>query len=206
MTDWYYEENGTQRGPVAEADLASMFANRFLPPEARVWSAALGSQWKPASQTQFKDSFTLSPPPLPVPREAQASVMSAPPLLSRLGAASGVKTIYAELLAYSPLAMLAVDVIAKAAGANPNAPTFSNATSVCLSIVALILCIADVKALNRNGLNPNKQRIVPFVLLTPVGYFWRRAAVARAGWAYLWIWLGCMVVLFIAEVAFIIDM
>lgn len=101
--------------------------------------------------------------------------------------------------------MLAVDVIAKAAGANPNAPDFSNATSVCLSIVAFILCMADVKTLNRNGLNPNKRRIVPFLLLTPVGYFWRRAAVMRAGWAYLWIWLGCMVVLFIAEVAFIMD-
>jgi hypothetical protein len=71
------------------------------------------------------------------------------PGVDRTGATASAKTIYAVLPAYSPLAVLVVDLMAKAAGANPNVPAFGNTVSVCLTVAAFILCIADVKAMNR---------------------------------------------------------
>lgn len=80
MTEWYYEENGRQRGPMAEADLAAMFANRFLPADARVSIEAFGGEWRPASHTQLVRSsgrhaaaagagaVTPAPPPVGSPQ------------------------------------------------------------------------------------------------------------------------------------------
>ncbi|MBT1154099.1 hypothetical protein J1C56_00675 [Aminobacter anthyllidis] len=35
--------------------------------------------------------------------------------------------------------------------------------------------------------------MVPFVLLTPIGYFWRRWAITRTSLNYLFIWICCLV-------------
>ncbi|TPI65542.1 DUF4339 domain-containing protein [Mesorhizobium sp. B3-1-3] len=207
MTDWYYEENGTQRGPVKETDLATMFANRFLPIEARVWSADLGSEWTPASQTKFRDSASATPPPLPPSSDVQQGQAAATVLSPFVGQRPTPKlgTYYAEMLAYSPLAILLIDVTAKAAKVDPNASDFSNASQLWLTLATIAVCLLDVRQLNRRGLNPGKRWIAPFLLLTPIGYFWRRAAILGGGWRYLWIWLGCMLALLIGEVAFVID-
>lgn len=208
MTEWYYEENGIQRGPIRETDLATMFANRFLPLEARVWSAALGSQWTPAIQTKFKDSVSATPPPLPPLSGAQqGQVLASPSSQSsaRPNAKRDVSTYYAAMVAYSPVGILVGDVVAKAAGFNPNADGTNLAIQLCWSIAIILACACDVKVLKRNGLNPDNRTIVAFVFLTPLGYFWRRAAILGGGWRYLWIWLACVVVLAIGETAFIMD-
>ncbi|TIM22860.1 MAG: DUF4339 domain-containing protein [Mesorhizobium sp.] len=36
MADWYYEENGAQRGPLSEGDLNAMLVNDLLPPNTLV--------------------------------------------------------------------------------------------------------------------------------------------------------------------------
>ncbi|RWI92128.1 DUF4339 domain-containing protein [Mesorhizobium sp.] len=208
MTDWYYEENGMQRGPIKETDLATMFANRFLPLEARVWSAALGSEWTPASKTKFKDSVSGAPPPLPPLLGAQqGQVFTSPSSLpsARPNAKPDVSTHYAAMVALSPLGMLVGDFVAKAAGIDPNADGANLAIQLCWSIAIILACARDVKVLKRGHLNPGNRTIVPFVFLTPLGYFWRRAAILGGGWRYLWIWLACLVVLAIGETAFIMD-
>ncbi|RWH17615.1 DUF4339 domain-containing protein [Mesorhizobium sp.] len=210
MTDWYYEENGTQRGPIKEADLATMFANRFLPLEARVWSAALGSEWTPASQTKFKDSVSVAPPILPPlpgaqPSPAPTAALPQPSAARKKVEAPGISSYCAEVIAFSPLAMLLVDVTAKAAKVDPSAGDFNNASQLWWTLAVIVVCVLDVRQLNRKGLNPGNRWITPFVLLSPVGYFWRRAAIVGGGWRYLWLWLGCAVIGFAGELAYVID-
>ncbi|WP_352793342.1 DUF4339 domain-containing protein [Mesorhizobium sp. M0243] len=48
MPDWYFEEDGAQRGPLSESDLNAMLVNHLLPRDTLVWTASLGSSWKPA--------------------------------------------------------------------------------------------------------------------------------------------------------------
>ncbi|RUZ79405.1 DUF4339 domain-containing protein [Mesorhizobium sp. M7A.F.Ca.US.006.01.1.1] len=208
MTDWYYEENGTQRGPIKEDDLVTMFANRFLSLEARVWSADLGAEWTPASQTKFKDSVRAVPPPLPPLRDAQTANGSVefglqPPAFPRTTPSIG--SFYAVMLAYSPLAILLADVTAKAAKLDPNAVDFNNASQLWWTLATVFVAILDARQLFQKGLNPRRRWIAPFVLLTPLGYFWRRAAILNGGWRYLWIWLACTLVCLIGEVAFVFD-
>ena len=60
----------------------------------------------------------------------------------------------------------------------------------------------DAKAVAAAGLNPQRRVMVPFILLTPIGYFIRRRVVARSlSLAPLWLYLACALVYLIGEAA-----
>jgi hypothetical protein len=203
MTDWFYEEAGTPRGPINEEDLGIMLSNRLLPPTTRIWTASFGQEWKPAHQTSLAAQIGALPPPLPA-----GAIQAVPPLPHQPGTTgkpAESTTIYALLLACSPLAVLFADVVGRLSGVDPNSLSYNNWVSILLTLIAVILAFADVKILNSWGFNPRQRRIVPFLLLSPIGYFWRRAAVVGRDWNYLWIWLGCVALAVAGQLTMLAD-
>lgn len=195
MIEWFYEENGQHRGPVKEEDLRVMFANGFLPPHTRVWTAAFVNEWKPASQTELVQRAAGSPPPLsppfagvpPFPAHGYSGTSAAAPAATG-PAYEEPNDVYAWLLALSPLAFAVVEALLY----NPLYP--DNAAKLVPGIgfwVGLLLAWLDARNLIRSRRNPQQRAMVPFVMLTPVAYFWRRYAVVGTSLNFLWIWIGC---------------
>ena len=208
MTDWYYEDNGSQRGPVAEADLNTMLVNHLLQPNTLVWTAGFGPTWKAASQTHLEAApQPVRPPPLP-------SATVSPPPLSPVGgaplvagrqatyAASGSNAVlglltekWAMWLAFTPLIFLATDIILASAGIDPYGNSNQAGGAMIWSGIGTFwLAYKDAKAINNAGRNPRHRTLVPFIFLFPVGYFIRRRIVAATPLTPLWIWLVGVVV------------
>ncbi|MER9689718.1 DUF4339 domain-containing protein [Mesorhizobium sp. M0139] len=204
MADWYYEENGSQRGPLSEGDLNAMLVNHLLPPNTLVWTESLGSSWKPASQTPLEAApQRVTPPPLPraVAAPPPLPAAAAPSLGRQVTAApitlpGGVPTEkWAMWLACSPLIILAVDIIIASAGVDPFGPNAQARGAVIWSGIATFwLGYKDAQAINNAGRNPQRRTLVPFLSLFPIGYFIRRRIVSAAPLTPLWIWLVSAVV------------
>ena len=125
-------------------------------------------------------------------------VAGATPVAS--SASSSDVHLFAYLLAFSPLAILAGDLLMASQGIDPygDSPVAGGATLWSI-IGTFILALFDAKRIKAAGLNPNGSALVPFLLLTHIGYFIRRNALVPGSLKFLWIWLGSGVVfLFIA--------
>lgn len=72
-------------------------------------------------------------------------------------------------------------------------------------MAAFWLAYKDASGINASGRNPEKKPLVPFMLLTPIGYLWRRASVTGSPFKLLWIFLGCVLVFVIVEAAVVIP-
>lgn len=193
MSDWYYEDKGQQRGPIPEGDLALMFTNRLLAPATRVWTAAFGNEWRAASHTPLAKSSGVMPPPLAA---AAGAATAAPPPIASQQAVAGYAPPYAPpsdlwayLLAFSPLLFIVLEVITY----NPFVRAPGDVIPVVGFWIGLLLAWADARNLNRSRRNPQLRTMVPFVLLTPIGYLWRRWAITRTSIKFLWIWIACFV-------------
>lgn len=65
MDEWFYVENGEQRGPVTAAELRAVLAS--LPPDTQVWREDMAS-WQSASDVpELSRPAGRQPPPLPPP-------------------------------------------------------------------------------------------------------------------------------------------
>nr|WP_171892278.1 MULTISPECIES: DUF4339 domain-containing protein [Mesorhizobium] len=198
MTDWFYEENGQPRGPVSERDLATMFANRLLSAETRVWTTAFGNEWRSASQTTLAKSAGVMPPPLPAasattaqPPQTQAATGYSPPYVPP-------SDVWAYLLAFSPLVFVVLEVVLyKQFGGKPG----DAVPAILYWLGPLPLVWADARNLYLSRRNPQKREVMPFVLLTPFAYFWRRWAITRTSIKFLWIWIACFVAYAVAMAA-----
>ena len=64
---WYYSKNGSQLGPVDDAELQRLAQSGELTPESYLWNETMGEQWKPASSIEslFSEAKELTPPSLP---------------------------------------------------------------------------------------------------------------------------------------------
>ena len=67
---WYYEQNGNRIGPVDEATMRSLIANRTVSIDTLVWTTGMAN-WTPLQQTQLAAG-------LPVPPPAPATAAAAP--------------------------------------------------------------------------------------------------------------------------------
>ncbi len=56
------------------------------------------------------------------------------------------------------------------------------------------------EAIELAGLNPQRRALVPFLWLTPIGYFIRRNKLTGLPLTPLWVWLGCVVVFLFIEI------
>ncbi|WP_406873610.1 hypothetical protein WHT83_09315 [Aminobacter sp. P9b] len=165
-----------------------MLTNQLLPLETRVWTVAFGSEWRPASQTSLARSSGVMPPPL-------AATAPQPPIAAPQAVGgytppyAAPSDLWAYLLALSPLLFSALEILYY----NPFAHAPGDVIPVVGFWIGLLLAWADTRNLNRSRRNPQMRTMVPFVLLTPIGYFWRRRAITRTSLKYLFIWIGCLV-------------
>ncbi len=60
---WYYEQNGNRIGPVEEATMHGLLANRTLSIDTLVWTDGMPN-WTPLQQTQLAAGLPV-PPPMP---------------------------------------------------------------------------------------------------------------------------------------------
>lgn len=185
MAEWYYDDNGMARGPVAEADLNAMLAHHLIRPDVKVWTASFGSVWKSAAETQLEAAAVLKRPP---------------PLSKGVGAVRGHSPTkvpptddYAKCLAHLPLLALAIDVALFAAGIDIEAGSFSAVSPLVLLLGSIIFAGLDSQNIERSWRNPKGAPLGVFISLTPVGYFWRRAVIAGQSFGYLSIWFACLI-------------
>lgn len=206
MADWYYEENGAQRGPIAEADLNTMLFNRLLHPDTRVWTESFGTSWKPASETQLQRAQAGSPPPLgrpttppPVADTSFGRGAALHAQASGVGVADGVSLAPAprsltweRLIAFMPLAGIVLDLaIIGISNVDPTDSNVGVGVTFWSFIISLWFAYKDWEAVYAAGLNPARRSMVWFMFLTPIGYFLRRRAIAKTPLAPMWIWLAC---------------
>lgn len=211
MKVWFYESEGGAVGPVAEDELTTMFRDKRLPASVLVWTEDFGDTWKPALSTPLVS--VRQPPPL---RRQSVTSLPTPPKLGiaqpapRLPGSpvalqpeprAEIESIYAWLIAVSPLLILGVDIALTAAGIDVNKHPVSSGISIWSGILMLLAAWKDAQAVERTGLNSERRTLVPFMLLTPIGYFLRRRQVARFSLTPLWIWLACAAVFAIIEIA-----
>lgn len=62
---WYYEQNGNRIGPVDEATMRGLIANRTISIDTLVWTNGMAN-WTPLQQTQLAAGLPV-PPPSPAP-------------------------------------------------------------------------------------------------------------------------------------------
>ena len=58
---WYYEQNGNRIGPVDEATMRSLIANRTISIDTLVWTNGMAN-WTPLQQTQLAAGLPVPPP------------------------------------------------------------------------------------------------------------------------------------------------
>ncbi|MGP2490708.1 DUF4339 domain-containing protein [Mesorhizobium sp. PUT5] len=199
MTDWYYEESGAQRGPVSEADLRVMLGNGLLAHDTRVWTAKFGTRWLPASQTELHAAG--GPPPLTggagAPPPLGAARYTPPVQAGAYSAASATvayKPTYANLLALVLMIVMAMEIIALAVGVSPYSRAFQRGGTFWTAALSFLFAYKDANRIKAAGLNRENRTLVPFLLLTQIGYFLRRKSIAGLPLTPLWLWIGSVVV------------
>ena len=58
---WYYEQNGNRIGPVDEATMRSLIADRTISIDTLVWTNGMAN-WTPLQQTQLAAGLPVPPP------------------------------------------------------------------------------------------------------------------------------------------------
>lgn len=189
---WYYDDKGTQRGPLEKGDLQLLLTNGVIGRDTRVWNAKLGQEWKQAAQTELlADGVSLPPPLLPTQQA--------------LPDAAGNVDRFANWLAYLPLIIAGADVFLLLIGIDPNVPPAGTGVILWSVILTFWLGYKDTQVIAEQGLNPQKRVILPFLLLTQLGYFWRRAAVTGRSYKFIGIWLLSALGALIVEVLFVLQ-
>lgn len=54
MTQWYYEQDGQQRGPVTEGEMRALLRNGEVLPGSLVWREGMEG-WRPAAETELRN-------------------------------------------------------------------------------------------------------------------------------------------------------
>ena len=73
---WYYEQSGNRIGPVDEATMLSLIANRTISIDTLVWTNGMAN-WTPLQQTQLAAGLPV-PPPTPYSAPANPQYHSTP--------------------------------------------------------------------------------------------------------------------------------
>ena len=86
MSQWFYEYDGTSRGPVSKSDIRRMISDGIIEVDTGLWCQGM-DDWQPAAAIDaFSDEFQQQPPPL---RKNQSYGADPPPIQS---SASGSET------------------------------------------------------------------------------------------------------------------
>ena len=95
---WYYEQNGNRLGPVDEATMRSLIADRTISIDTLVWTNGMAN-WTPLQQTQLAAGLPVPPPmhgnPTPAYQNSQAKDRVAYILLALFLGGLGIHNFYA---------------------------------------------------------------------------------------------------------------
>jgi TM2 domain-containing membrane protein YozV len=95
---WYYEQNGNRIGPVDEATMRSLIADRTISIDTLVWTNGMAN-WTPLQQTQLAAGLPVPPPmfgnPAPAYQNSQAKDRVAYILLALFLGGLGIHNFYA---------------------------------------------------------------------------------------------------------------
>ncbi len=109
---------------------------------------------------------------------------------------------FAQLLAFSPLIVAALDLLIAVAGNDPNGDSpIARALPLWITVGTIVLAAMDSRRVTDHGLNPQRRTLAPFVLLTPIAYFIRRNGVLPGSLRFLWIWLASLLGFLVIEIA-----
>ena len=73
---WYYEQNGNRIGPVDEATMRSLIADRTISIDTLVWTSGMAN-WTPLQQTQLAAGLPVPPPSPSINAATQPNNLSA---------------------------------------------------------------------------------------------------------------------------------
>jgi len=95
---WYYEQNGNRVGPVDDATMRGLIANRTITIDTLVWTNGMAN-WTPLQQTQLAAGLPVPPPmlgnPAPAYQNSQAKDRVAYILLALFLGGLGIHNFYA---------------------------------------------------------------------------------------------------------------
>lgn len=201
MAEWYYSKDDKSQGPVPADAIKAMFNSGYLSADTLVWMPKFGTHWKSLGETPLvaDPGDVLTPPPIVRRSQEMSSGVSIGPQ-TRDGRDDAItisddeSPMYATILALSPIAMVVFDIAFLAAGYDPYEGSLWRLKNLAFLLSQIVLAGLDTSALDRAGLNPGKRRVVPFVLLTPIDYFWRRAVVTQGTYLYLWLFAASVAI------------
>jgi len=175
---WYYEQDGQRKGPVADAEIVRLIKSSVITPDSSLWKQGL-PEWLSATDTAFRVHFDHSaPPPLRGDR---------------------VNNSFAWALAFAPIVGYLLEAFVSGL-VNANDPfaaqaALANGNFWFITIGLNIgLALTDAKRLSAAGHDTAKFK--GWFWLVPV-YLYQRAKATHQSLAYFITWVVCfLLVLF----------
>ena len=159
---WYYSQSGKRLGPLNEAQIGNLIAERTLCPDSLVWCEGM-ADWTPAHLTALKPHF--------------GTVATPPPLTGE-----NVNNGLVWTLAFVPILASLLEAFFAAASSHPQSDFWWVALPLNIG-----LCLADEKKLKNAGHNTNGMTAWA-LLLVPV-YLFVRASRLKQNNGYAIVWL-----------------
>lgn len=178
--NWFYEHNGSKKGPIAKDELAKLIIDKTIDPDTLIWREGMPN-WLKANETgEFGRGD--GPPPLPI---------------------SHISSGFILLVSTLPMWMLFVQVIISLAMANNNnrlaAQYYDHISWMYVTwITNAILCSIDSNKLRKNGIEVSR---LWSIILVPV-YIYKRGSVLMKIYGgdfvknqiHLLLWIGALLI------------
>ena len=168
MTEWYYEQAGSRRGPMDEAAMLAAYQSGNVGENTLVWNKEFGADWRKMRDSGLLMVEDIGPPRLPP---------------------SHVNNNWAWLIALIPLVGYASERLF--AGIDPVAYELydsSKSSSYVYAAIYIGLCLIDSKAIESSGYNLKHVRLVRWVWIIPL-YLYKRAKALGQKQYILIIWI-----------------
>lgn len=189
LANWYYVQNGTQRGPITGDELRALLKDKTIDPETQVWRAGLG-EWKSVRTSELAGAIENVPPPISPTLVRNGLVWTAAllPLVFGFIDASIVHENQMALMRTFSLGAPLKKAIPEIPAAIPGGTT-------------LLLCLWDYLRLRKAGYDLSKI-IWTAIILPPIYLFLRAKKVRqRPTYAITWIVSATIYVLLMAAVS-----
>jgi hypothetical protein len=188
LANWYYVQNGSQRGPVTADELKALLRNKTIDPETQVWRAGLGA-WQSVRTSELADTVENIPPPIS-PTLVRNGLVWTAALLPLVFGFIDASIAYENQLALARTFSLGAPL----KKAIPEIPVGIPASTT------LLLCLWDFLRLRKVGYDLRKI-IWTAIILPPVYLFMRAKRVKqRPTYAITWIVTTIVYMLLMAAV------
>ncbi len=185
MPEWFYEADGQSRGPVSAEQLKTLVGDGHVSADTLVWTETFGNDWRPVREA---DLFPQRPP-VPPRRSAIGS-----PATSVDNPKPRLLTLSAWMIALYPIFLAIGELVLISVAPTTALQNGTGAVSFWLGAAAFLFAWRDANRIKAAGMNPENRWLVPFLLLTGIGYFIRRNRFAAGSMLLLTVFLASIVV------------